>query len=127
MLFRSKADAGDPEAAVAAFARVMTLAPEAEGLPIPPEEFLEQYATVLVNLGRTAEAIPLLERSIAIQPSAGSEHLLGAALAQEGREEEATQHWKASLEIEPAGVTPREDLAAGKDPILDRAVKLLGA
>lgn len=108
-----KADAGDPEAATEAFARTLALEPEGEGLPVPPAEFFQQYATVLVNLGRSAEAIPLLEKALAASPSAEAEHLLGTALAQGGDEEGATRHWKASLEIEPAGVTPREDLAAG--------------
>jgi tetratricopeptide (TPR) repeat protein len=108
-----QADAGDPESATEAFARTLALEPEGEGLPVPPAEFFQQYASVLVNLGRSAEAIPLLEKALAASPSAEAEHLIGTALAQVGDEEGATRHWKASLEIEPAGVTPREDLAAG--------------
>lgn len=107
-----RADAGDPDGAVLAFARALAVAPDGQDLQVPPEEFFQQYAAVLMNLGRGEEAIPLLERSIAAGPTAAAHHLLGTALSRKGDTEGAVAEWKKSIELDPAGVTPREDLAA---------------
>lgn len=105
-----RADAGDPETAAAAYARAFALAPDGEGLQIPPEEFLVQYATILMNLGRTEDAMPLLEKSLASTPTPAAHHLLGKAVAREGDESAAETHWLAAIELDPAAVSPREDL-----------------
>lgn len=107
-----RADAGDPDGAVLAFARALGVAPDGNDLQVPAEEFFQQYAAVLMNLGRAEEAIPLLERSIAQNPTAAAHHLLGTALSRGGDTEGAIVQWKASIDLDPAGVTPREDLAA---------------
>lgn len=109
-----RADAGDPETAIAAYARALAVAPDGDGLQVPPEEFFQQYAAVLMNLGRGEEAIPLLERSIASSPTAAAHHLLGTALSRKGDTDGAIAEWKKSIEIDAAGVTPREDLAAAE-------------
>jgi len=106
------ADANDPDAAALAYARALALAPEAEGLQVPPEEFFEQYATVLMNLGRDDDAMQLLERGIAARPTATSHHLLGKTLARTGAEEQARSQWMTSIELDPSAVSPREELVA---------------
>ena len=106
------ADANDPDAATLAYARALALAPEAEGLQVPPEEFFEQYATVLMNLGRDDDARELLERGIAVRSTATSHHLLGKALARTGAEEQARSQWMTSIELDPSAVSPREELVA---------------
>jgi len=106
------ADANDPDAAALAYARALAVAPDAEGLQVPPEEFFEQYATVLMNLGRDHEAMGLLERGIAARPTATSHHLLGKSLARTGKPDEARRHWITSIELDPSAVSPREELVA---------------
>lgn len=107
-----RADANDPDAAALAYDRALAVAPEAQGLQVPPEEFFEQYATVLMNIGRDDEAKRLLERGLAVRPTATSHHLLGKVLARNGDEEEARRHWITSIELDPSAVSPREELVS---------------
>lgn len=107
-----RADANDPDAAALAYERALVVAPDAAGLQVPPEEFFEQYATVLMNIGRDDEAKRLLERGLAVRPTATSHHLLGKVLARNGDEEEARRHWITSIELDPSAVSPREELVS---------------
>lgn len=106
-----EADRGNADEAILAYQRAEALAPEGLGLQLPPEEFFEQYASLLLNQGRDAEAIPLFEKSLAARPTAATHHLLGKALARTGDVEAARRNWNAAIELDPAGVTPREELA----------------
>lgn len=106
-----EADRGNAEEAILSYRSAEALAPDGLGLQVSPEEFFEQYATLLMNQGRDAEAIPLFERSLAARPTAATHHLLGKALARTGDVEGARRNWNAAIEIDPAGVTPREELA----------------
>ena len=90
-----QADRSNPDEAILAYQRAEALAPDGLGLQLPPEEFFEQFGTLLLNQGRDAEAIPLFERS----------------LARTGDIEGARRTWNAAIELDPAGVTPREELA----------------
>ncbi len=107
-----RADASDPEAAALAYERALVVEPDLEGLQVPPEEFLEQYATVLMNIGRDDDARRLLERGIAVRPTATSHHLLGKVLLRNGNQEEARRHWITSIELDPSAVSPREELVS---------------
>ena len=106
-----QADRSNPDEAILAYQRAEALAPDGLGLQLPPEEFFEQFGTLLLNQGRDAEAIPLFERSLAARPTPSSHHLLGKALARTGDLEGARRNWNAAIELDPAGVTPREELA----------------
>ena len=106
-----QADQSNPDEAILAYQRAEALAPDGLGLQLPPEEFFEQFGTLLLNQGRDAEAIPLFERSLAARPTPSSHHLLGKALARTGDLEGARRNWNAAIELDPAGVTPREELA----------------
>lgn len=106
-----QADRGNADEAILAYQRAEALAPDGLGLQLPPEEFFEQYASLLLNQGRDAEAIPLFEKSLAAGPTAATHHLLGKALARTGDVEAARRNWNAAIELDPAGVTPREELA----------------
>lgn len=105
------ADSGKADEAILAYRRAEALAPDGLGLQVPPEEFFEQYASLLLNQGRDAEAIQLFEQSLAARPTAATHHLLGKALARTGDVDGARSNWTAAIEIDPAGVTPREELA----------------
>ena len=106
-----QADRSNPDEAILAYQRAEALAPDGLGLQLPPEEFFEQFGTLLLNQGRDAEAIPLFERSLAARPTASTHSLLGKALARTGDIEGARRSWNAAIELDPAGVTPREELA----------------
>jgi tetratricopeptide (TPR) repeat protein len=106
------ADAGKPEEAERAYARTLALTPDGTDLQVAPEEFFQQYATILMNLGRGDEAIPLLEKGLAARPTAAAHHLLGKARTRAGDEEGARLDWIAAINLDPAAVSPREELAA---------------
>ena len=106
-----QADRGNTDEAILAYQRTEALAPDGLGLQLPAEEFFEQHGSLLLNQGRDAAAIPLFERSLAARPTAAAHHLLGKALARTGDVDAARRNWNAAIEIDPAGVTPREELA----------------
>lgn len=112
LLAAIQGDTGNTDEAILAFGRAMTLAPDGVGLQIPPEEFFVQYGTLLLKQGRAGEAVGILEKSLAANPTAAAHHLLGKALSQTGSLEEARRQWLAAIDLDPAGVSPREDLAA---------------
>lgn len=70
--------------------------------PIPASETLYEIASDLDVDGRTAAALPLYERALALSPaSADIELSLGLALSKLGREEEGKQHLERAIELEP--------------------------
>jgi len=97
--------------ALAAYAETARLVPDGTGLQVPPEEFFIQYGTVLVNQGRGAEAIPLLDKSLAARRTGAALFLLGKARSQSGDTEGARLAWEEAVDIDPTGVSPRESLA----------------
>ena len=105
------ADSGATDEAILAFSRAATLAPDGLDLHLPPEEFFLQYGTLLLNQGRGDEAVALFEKSLAARPTAAAHHLLGKAYARAGDSDAARRNWTAAIELDPAGVSPREDLA----------------
>ncbi len=65
----------------------------------------------LVNEGRPAEAIPLLRRSVQIDPSvAASQHDLGVALMGAGQLEQAAQALSAAVRLDPGMATAHQFL-----------------
>ncbi len=86
---------GDRERARAYFERAVKLAPD-------NPDYLTQYATVLVQLGKGAEAIPLAERAtrLAVNP-ADAFTVLGFACYTADRASDAITAWGRALELRP--------------------------
>jgi tetratricopeptide (TPR) repeat protein len=103
------------------------LAPEGEGLQIPPAELFLQFGTVLVNQGKAAEAVTYLEKCVERGPNPAAMYFLGNAHSQLGQADRAEQAWQKAVEIDPASVSAREalgNLAMTKGD-LDTALKWL--
>ena len=66
----------------------------------------------LVRLGRFNDAIAAFQRAVAVAPeSAAAENGLAVALAQAGRKEEAIQHVRRALDLDPDYQPARDNLA----------------
>jgi len=73
---------GDPAAAAAALAPLLAGAADGSHLPFPLASFV---AATLVDLGRDAEALPIVERLLAIEPESPGLESLRAAIHFRGR------------------------------------------
>lgn len=104
-------DVKDDDAALAAFSRLMELAPTAEGLQLPPEEVFALYGSLLLAEGNASAAAEWLAKSQALRPSGATLYDLGRAKLQTGDPAAAVAAWKQALEVDPRGVSPREALA----------------
>ena len=88
--------------------------------------------TLLAMKGQTPVALPLLEKSVKIKPSAQSYATLGAAYADLGRGEDAVAALRKSLSLEPGNLASNFNLAAiyiqmnafaEAQPLLEKVVK----
>jgi tetratricopeptide (TPR) repeat protein len=104
-------DLGNPKAACEAYQQIVELVPDGQGLQIAPEELFVQYGVVLANNGRGNEALPWLERSLAVRPTAAAYYYLGNAHSQGARTEAAEQAWERAHQLDPGGVLTIEALA----------------
>lgn len=104
-------DLGNERQAADAYARVLELRPEADGLQVTAAEFLHAYAAVLLDLGEPGKAVPLLERSLAEAPTAVAHSDLGNAREQLGRLDDAERAWRSALALDPGNRAAREGLA----------------
>ena len=121
-------DLGSPAEAIKAYQQVVELAPDGQGLQIPPEELFLQYGTILVNHGRGRER-PCSGWKRAWPPSDRGRLLLpGQCAAQAGNHEAAEQAWQKSLQLDPGGVPALEALANGalQNRDTEAALKWLG-
>jgi tetratricopeptide (TPR) repeat protein len=75
------------------------------------EAVLEQLSQLLIEEGRAADAIVLLEQAESRSPSAGVEDLLGDAYLQAREYAKAEKSYRAAVEEEPDDVTHRRGLA----------------
>lgn len=112
-------DVQDDDAALAAFARLIELAPDADGLQLPPAEVFALYGSLLLAKGDAPAAAEWLAKSQAIRPSGATLYDLGRARLQTGDQPAAVAAWTQALELDPRGVSPREalaeeDLSAGR-------------
>lgn len=83
------------ESALAALQRAAELAPD-------QPETLELLANELLALGQTQQAIPILQRALAIDPlSRLGQHVLGMALSAEGRFAEARRQYERLIALYP--------------------------
>lgn len=104
-------DLTNSEKAAVHFAKVLELDPELRTLTIPPEEFLTEYGSTLVSLGKGDEAIQVLKRSLEVRPMADTAVSLGQAHLQIGESEQAAANWELALKLNPAANRAREGLA----------------
>jgi tetratricopeptide (TPR) repeat protein len=88
--------------------------------------------TLLAMKGQTPSAIPLLEKSVKIKPSAQGYATLGAAYADVGRGDQAIASLRKSLSLDPANLGSNFNLAAiyiqlnsfaEAQPLLEKVVK----
>ena len=104
-------DLKNEEDAAAEFGKVLEIDPSLHALPIPPEEFLTEYGSTLVSLGRGDSAITHLRRSLEIRPTAEAAVSLGQAFLQIGETEPAATNWKLALTLNPKSHRACEGLA----------------
>ncbi len=95
---------GDPAGAIERLSRAVALSPNHIDARF-------SLATALVRAGRGAEAVPHFEALRQRQPSADVHHNLALALAADGRVEEATREFEAAIELDPAQLASRLELA----------------
>ncbi|TXT28095.1 MAG: hypothetical protein FD138_2643 [Planctomycetota bacterium] len=93
------------------FAKVLELDPELRKLTIPPEEFLTEYGSTLVSLGKGDEAIKILKRSLETRPMADAAVSLGQAYLQIGETEQAIANWELAVTLNPDAHRALEGLA----------------
>ncbi len=104
-------DMGNDREAADAFAQVLQEDPQAENVQITPAEFYLRYGRVLLRLGKPAEALEPLKRSVADGPSGTAFTLLGDAASQLGRSEDAALAWREAIKLEPVSFSARTSLA----------------
>lgn len=104
-------DLKNEQQAVAEFGQVLRLDPELRKLSVPAEDFLSQYGGTLVSLGRSDEAVSLLQRSLEIRPTPAAAVSLGQAQLQLGVAQQAVANWKLAVELDPQSHRAREGLA----------------
>jgi Tfp pilus assembly protein PilF len=86
---------GDREHARFYFERALSLAPQNDVI-------LVSYATVLIQLGRSADAVPVVERATRVAPnSADAWMILGYANYSANRIPQAMAAWKRSIALRP--------------------------
>ncbi|WP_434632780.1 tetratricopeptide repeat protein [Chromobacterium sp. CV08] len=77
-----------------------------------PAEVLPNLASLLLATGRAAEAASLARQALAVEPGrADWLNLLGLALCEEGRDDEARQAWELGLASAPEHRRLRQNLA----------------
>lgn len=97
--------------AIQAWQRVLQFDPNADHLQITAAEFFLAYGRVLLLEGQPKEAIPMLEKSVALQATATVQAYLGDAYEQAGDLDRAIASWKQAVGAEPKSVRAREGLA----------------
>lgn len=104
-------DLTNSEQAAMHFAKVLELDPELRKLTVPPEEFLTEYGSTLVSLGKGDEAIKVLKRSLENRPMADAAVSLGQAYLQIGDTQQAAANWELAVKLNPAANRALEGLA----------------
>jgi tetratricopeptide (TPR) repeat protein len=104
-------DIGDQKQSIALYRSVLELDPDARNLQLAPEEFFLQFGSVLLNSGNPAEAIEMLERTVALRPNPTALIGIGNASSQLNQRPRALQAWQSALELDPRNRAARESLA----------------
>jgi tetratricopeptide (TPR) repeat protein len=134
LLGSAKHDLKEPEAAVAAFERVLELDPQLRSMPLPATAFWDYLAGDLLAAGRAASARDYLTRALAEHDDATLMDDLGRAYHQAGDADEARRWWGRALRRDPNCGTAwldlgRWELGRGRPraavPLLARAAELV--
>jgi len=91
--------------------KVLALEPDARNLRVSPAEVFSTYGTTLLRLGRSAEAIPPLTRSLELVRLADTYVAIGRAHTELGDTEQADRALRQALTVDPAHKDAREMLA----------------
>jgi tetratricopeptide (TPR) repeat protein len=102
---------GNYESAVESWQRLLEHDPDASGLALSPQEILFAYASSLYNVSRTADALRVLERSLALEQSASGYVLQGRIRSALGDEDPAIESWKTAVRLDPSNQSARSALA----------------
>lgn len=113
--------------AIQAWQRVLQFQPEANALQISADEFFLAFGRAHLLEGQAKEAVPFLERSLAIQPTVDGQTTLGDACEQIGDLPRAIELWSQAVVLQPKTIKAREGLARAafihKQP--DKAIEWL--
>lgn len=93
LLGELKARQNANDEAVQAYLNALELNPTAADLHLPAEAVFESFADLLMQLGRSQEALGIADRGLAIAETARLHHLRGQALLSLGRPNEAREAW----------------------------------
>lgn len=88
-----KAKQNAMDEAIKAWAKVIDLNPEASGFHIEPEVFFENYASLLLSLGKSTEAISLIDKGLAVRETPSLRYYRGNAFLNLGETEKAKTEW----------------------------------
>ncbi len=94
-----------------AFLEVLKREPAAENLQVTPDDFYLQYGRTIMRLGKPAEALDPLKRSVAIREVPEAFVLLGDAAMQLGEPQNAALAWRKAIQLEPLNREARVALA----------------
>lgn len=104
-------DLRNEEQAVQAFAEALKHDPDATDVQLPAAEFFAQYGLTLLSLGRAAEAVPYLQRSLDQLQVAATCSALAAAYEQLGEHEKAVATYERAVKLDSRSFAARESLA----------------
>lgn len=99
------------QAASEAWGHVLELDPDAKQVQVPLHEFTSRYGSTLISAGHPEAAIPVLNRSLEIRPTAEAWYQFGQALSETGNEVKALDAWNNALQLQPQHQKAREMLA----------------
>lgn len=87
--------------AVKAYTSALEVNPTAADLHIPPELVFESFANLLLESGKSQEALDVADRGLAIAETSNLHHQRGVALLKLGRSPEAMEAWLAANKSAP--------------------------
>lgn len=99
------------EKAIEQCERLLELEPDGEHLQVAPHDFFILYGRTLLEHGKAKESLPILGRSVLLQPTAEAYVLLGEAADQVGEPARAASFYQSALKLDATHLVARENLA----------------